>query len=107
VLAFYACTHKSYYPDTTHHDAFMTEPTDTSVCFQRDVLPVFQSGCAISGCHDAASKKKGYTLYSYAIITALGLVKGNAAGSKVYTVCISGSMPKSLIQGLTVQLQGH
>ncbi len=33
------------------------DPADLSgfqtVCFERDVLPIFQTGCALSGCHDA------------------------------------------------------
>lgn len=35
------------------------------VCFESQVLPVFQSNCAKSGCHDAASHQKGYVLDSY------------------------------------------
>jgi uncharacterized membrane protein len=36
-----------------------------AVCFQSDILPIFQSNCAKSGCHDAASNQKGYILDSY------------------------------------------
>lgn len=35
------------------------------VCFESEILPLFQSNCAKSGCHDAASNKKGYILDSY------------------------------------------
>jgi mono/diheme cytochrome c family protein len=40
------------------------------ICFERDVLPIFQSNCAMSGCHDAATQQKGYTFTSYAGIVA-------------------------------------
>lgn len=36
-----------------------------AVCFQSEVLPVFQTNCAKSGCHDAASHQDGYVLNSY------------------------------------------
>lgn len=36
-----------------------------AICFQSDILPIFQSNCAKSGCHDAASNQKGYILDSY------------------------------------------
>lgn len=36
-----------------------------AVCFQSDILPLFQSNCAKSGCHDASSNQKGYILDSY------------------------------------------
>lgn len=37
----------------------------TVVCFESEVLPLFQSYCAKSGCHDAASGRDGYVLTSY------------------------------------------
>ncbi len=104
VSCFYACTHKSatvipiVTNDTTatnnNHDT-TTVATDTSVCFQRDVLPVFRGSCAKSGCHDAITAKKGYNLSTYTGILAKGLVKGNSAASKVYTECTKGKMPQS------------
>ena len=36
----------------------------TAVCFESDVLPIFQSNCAKSGCHDAASHQDDYVLDS-------------------------------------------
>ena len=38
------------------------------VCFQNQILPLFQSNCAKSGCHDAASQLDGYVFDSYANI---------------------------------------
>jgi len=102
-LCFYACTHKPQIPlaatsnttTTTTRTDTTQDIVDTSVCFQRDVLPIFTGYCAISGCHDAATAKKGYNLSGYSTIILKGLAKGSAAGSKLYTECVSGKMPKS------------
>lgn len=109
VLCFFACTHKPFapvqvlHPDSTVHTVDSThtgdtthtvDVVDTAVCFQRDILPIFLGSCAMSGCHDATTRKDGYNLTSYATIVYKGLVKGNAASSKLYTKCVSGSMPQ-------------
>jgi hypothetical protein len=36
-----SCTH-----DDANLDGF------PEICFERDILPVFQNGCAVAGCHD-------------------------------------------------------
>jgi uncharacterized membrane protein len=58
----------------------------TQVCFETDVLPLFQTNCAKSGCHDAASRQKEYVLDNYNNIISKGLVPGNATNSKIYKV---------------------
>lgn len=40
-------------------------PADTIVCFESEILPLFQSSCASSGCHDATSHVEGLRLYTY------------------------------------------
>jgi hypothetical protein len=40
------------------------------VCFERDVLPIFQSNCTMSGCHDAVTRQKGFNFTSYSSIMA-------------------------------------
>jgi hypothetical protein len=115
IVGFYACSHPAFPatkathdtinasttvvipPDTTH----TPEVVDTSVCSQRDILPISLGSCAMAGCHSAASRQDGYTLTNYATITSKGLVKGNAASSKIYTVCSNRSMPQSPIAKLT------
>lgn len=57
---------------------------DPAICFDRDILPIFQSSCAKSGCHNAASHEEGYVLDSYAGIMKKGIVKGNPTASKIY-----------------------
>jgi len=52
------------------------------ICFERDVLPIFQSNCAMSGCHDVASHQDGYTFTSYAGILR-GVRPGDPDASKI------------------------
>lgn len=37
----------------------------TAVCFESEILPIFQSNCAKSNCHDATAHVDGYILNSY------------------------------------------
>lgn len=58
-----------------------------SVYFQNKVLPLLNSGCAMSGCHDAVTHKEGVNLSSYSSIMATGGVRpGNPQGSNIYKV---------------------
>ena len=58
-----------------------------TVYFQNKVLPLLNSGCAMSGCHDAISHKEGVNLTSYAYIMSTGGVRpGNPSSSKLYKV---------------------
>ena len=83
-----------------------TERTNApEICFERDILPIFISNCAKSGCHDAQSHKSGYQLDSYASVIKKGIVPGNAAASKIWeSVTIGkgegGMMPQNA-PGLT------
>ncbi|MBK6619934.1 MAG: hypothetical protein IPG32_03305 [Saprospirales bacterium] len=54
------------------------------VCFERDVLPIFLSSCAQSGCHNSIDQEEGYDLTSYESITSHGIVPGNYKKSKIY-----------------------
>jgi len=116
IIGIISCTHKPFpvpamtkgttttttvttTPADTTHDTLSYTP-DTSVCFQRDVLPIFISSCAISGCHSAASRQDGYNLTYYNAIISKGLAKYNSSASKLYTECTNGKMPKSPIPRL-------
>jgi hypothetical protein len=62
--------------------------TDT-VYFEQLVLPLLQSGCAMSGCHDAATHKEGIMLDTYAHIMSTGGIKvTNPANSKIYRAMV-------------------
>jgi hypothetical protein len=73
----------------------ITKPcSPDSVYFEQSVLPLLRSQCASPGCHDAASRKEGVILDSYANILKTGNIRVNSpANSKIYTV-LSKSDPE-------------
>lgn len=73
-----SCTHQPYVMPNDQRT------TASGICFESDVLPIFQSNCAKSGCHDAVTHEDGYNLTSYSNIVKKGIVPGNPAASKIY-----------------------
>ncbi|MCB9232325.1 MAG: hypothetical protein H6581_11720 [Bacteroidia bacterium] len=59
------------------------------VYFENDVLPIIQSNCAKSGCHDAASHAEGYNLSTYNGIMK-GVKPGKMNSSKIYQSITTG-----------------
>lgn len=58
-----------------------------TVYFQNKVLPLLNSSCAMSGCHDAITYKEGINLTSFGAIVSTGGVRAGYPGnSKLYTV---------------------
>ncbi len=57
---------------------------DPTICFERDILPIFQSNCAKGGCHDASHGASGYVLDNYQDVIKKGIVPGNPAASKIW-----------------------
>jgi Planctomycete cytochrome C len=92
ILALASCKHEPFLNDQNGSG----NPTDTTggtgvngaICFESDILPIFASSCAISGCHNAATATEGYVLDSYNNIIKKGLKPGNAASSKIYEVLL-------------------
>jgi hypothetical protein len=78
ILVSISCVHKPYVVPISERKG------DPTLCFDRDILPIFVSQCAKSGCHDARTHKKGYNLDSYDNIIAKGIVPGNYAASRIY-----------------------
>ena len=76
-----ACSHDTY-----------SDPNGP-ICFERDILPIFNSKCASSGCHDASSRAEGYVLDSYKHIMKGGISKGHPNASELYSTIIDGEMP--------------
>ncbi len=73
--------------DTTGTNSDKCDPD--SVYFTQQILPIFQSSCAMSGCHDASSQQDGIILDSYTNILATGKIKiSNPKDSKIYKVLI-------------------
>lgn len=68
-------------------------PSDV-VCFQTEVLPLYQTYCASTGCHDGKSngEDNNLNLTTYANIKA-GIVAFNPGQSRYYTIIQNGSMP--------------
>ena len=76
------------------HDVLNLTQFDT-VCFERDILPVFQNGCATTGCH--SGQRGGMNLTSYDGIMS-GITPGSAAQSRIYkaiTTTLNQPMPPS------------
>jgi uncharacterized membrane protein len=93
ILLFFACKHQVLNPVGSNKNGGDTTGNgngggnnDSLVCFEEQILPLFQSNCAKSGCHDAASHQEGYVLDSYSHIVAKGITPGNAKNSKIYQV---------------------
>lgn len=85
---FFACTHEATSPNTVNNP-----PTYSAACsadtayFVNEVLPIITSNCAMSGCHDAATRADGVQLTSYS--TIMNYVRaGNASRSELYEVII-------------------
>lgn len=83
--------------DTTGMDTTMTGiPCDPDIVyFKRDILPIFVSNCALSGCHDAATATDGVVLDNFDNIITTGKVEPfNLNDSEVYEVITEDDQDK-------------
>jgi len=92
---FFACTHEVPQPVTgtggntgANNGGGGNNQQDSVICFESEILPIFQSNCAKSGCHDAASHEEGYVFDSYKGIME-GIRPGRPDDSKIYEVITS------------------
>ncbi len=74
--------------DTVAFKINTTSCEEGTVYFNTQILPVFISNCAISGCHDAASAKEGVVLTNYQNIRRK-IKPGNLNDSENYKVLIT------------------
>jgi hypothetical protein len=84
-----SCIHDPFIDPTSLNNGEISTPgctTNGAVCFESSVLPIFNSSCARSGCHDAITKEEGFVLDNYNNIVRKGIVPGNASESKLYKV---------------------
>ena len=94
VLISYSCKHDPapisiIDPIDTTGNTGGTQCSKDTVYFVQQVLPIFQSSCAMSGCHDAATHKEGVILDSYANIVTTGGIKVNSpTDSKIYKAMV-------------------
>ena len=84
----FACTHEATDPNNLSN-----APTVSATCssdtvyFVNDILPLINSNCAMSGCHDAVTRADGVQLTSYT--TIMNYVRaGNASRSELYEVIV-------------------
>jgi len=85
LISWSACRHQ---PPQPNPGATVSQNCSTdTVYFVNDVLPLLQSNCAMSGCHDNGSAADGVRMTDYANV--MDEVKaGNAGDSKLYKVII-------------------
>jgi mono/diheme cytochrome c family protein len=57
--------------------------TAAGICFETDILPIFQTNCTQSGCHNSRDRRDGYDLSNYTGIMK-GIVPGNYRKSEIY-----------------------
>lgn len=70
------------------HDELTPVSNFETICFENQILPVFQTGCAISGCHSSQSEEGGYLFSDYAgIVRAIS--PGDPYSSKAYLSIIA------------------
>lgn len=85
--------------DTTTVDTtMMGVPCDPNVVyFDLDVLPILQSNCAFSGCHDAASAEDGVVLESYETVMQTADVEAfNLNDSEIYEVLVDNDLDERM-----------
>jgi hypothetical protein len=101
---FFACKHQVSYPLVNNDgepgggdDTTGTGPKDSVVCFEASILPIFQSNCAKSGCHDAATREEGYVFDSYDGIMK-GIEPGDPQHSEIFEAITEDNKDKRMPQ---------
>ncbi len=92
-LTIHSCVHAPYVLPESQQTG------DPTICFERDILPIFQSNCAKGGCHSAAAHEEGYVLDNYEDIVRKGIVRGNPAASIIYQSLVYKKGEKAMPQG--------
>jgi hypothetical protein len=69
-IAIVSCKHELPFPDSAVNNGNSGEvnnpnPGSTTICFESEILPIFQGSCAVIGCHDAITHEEGLRLYTY------------------------------------------
>lgn len=102
VAAFNACKHEPPRPPIVIDD--LQDPGDSArpcspdtVYFERDVLPVLISNCAMNGCHDPQSKQDGIILNNFDNVIRTGDVRpGQPNESDLYEVLVEDKEDKRM-----------
>ncbi len=106
VIGFNSCVHPAHVlpvvtvpNDTTTNNDTTHTGVDTGMCFERDILPIFVSNCAKSGCHDAIKREKGYVLDNYNNIVSRGIVPGNTGASQIWKSLVTTEVDDRMPRG--------
>ena len=68
-------------------------PTDSSLSFSTNIIPIFESSCATSNCHDGSWKPNLTANVAYQELTTKGYINTSSpADSKLYQKIDGGSM---------------
>lgn len=67
-----------------HEPVIVLTAADSAICFERDILPIFVTNCAKSGCHDAVTAEEELILNSWQGIMAGGIKPGDPSESKIF-----------------------
>jgi ribosomal protein S16 len=102
VLIILSCKHELDYLEKTTNpiDTTTPPPVDTLVCFESQILPLFVSNCAMSGCHDAITQEKNIQLTDYTNIME-EIVPNAPSSGDVMEAILDGSMPPNPYSNLT------
>jgi len=69
-------------PDSIINDTILPY-SNPYVCFERDILPIMQSSCGVTACHDPFTMEEEFNFTNYQGILD-GLIPGNPEKSKIY-----------------------
>jgi hypothetical protein len=58
-----------------------------AICFEKEVLPIFQNNCAMAGCHDGTGESG--SAYNNYVDISHGVVAGDPNGSRLYQAIIA------------------
>lgn len=106
VVLFYGCQHQPELPSPSGNpnpgggNAGNTQCDPDSVYFNRDILPLLRSNCAMSGCHDGSTRSDGVWLESYASVMNSDIIEqGDAFDSDLYEVLVESDPGDRMPQG--------
>lgn len=77
--------------NSCRHEPYGVELLDT-VCFNTQVLPIFQTSCGIAGCHDAGSAEGDFVATNFESITSL-VKPYNSSTSELYIIITNVNSP--------------
>lgn len=113
VAPLHSCRHEPLIPtvtppiDTTGSSTVSHPCSPDSVYFELQILPILQSNCAMSGCHDAASAQDGVVLTDYSNVMNTADVRPfDLGGSDLYEVITETDPDKQMPPPPSARLSG-